>query len=125
MAIWSEVVTVVLPAYLPFIGPLVFVTHYKSNFVQLAKYYVIMDVVINFQYFSLSFVEWLFCLTEAQIVRTTRMVAGLRAQQEWRSAFYLYMWSFWFVTITMTVGPAHPRRTRDAPEIILDHPRSS
>ncbi|EOD06348.1 hypothetical protein EMIHUDRAFT_453462 [Emiliania huxleyi CCMP1516] len=103
-AIWVEVHSVVIPAYIPFIGPATFVFHYGANLVQLAKYYVILDVIIKFQQISLWFVHWLFCLTPDQINVTTQYYAGKRAVDEMDAAFYLYMWSFWVVMIGNMVG---------------------
>ena len=94
----------VIPAYIPFIGPATFVFHYRANLVQLAKYYVILDVIIKFQQISLWFVHWLFCLTPDQINVTTQYAAGKRAVDEMDAAFYLYMWSFWVVMIGNMVG---------------------
>jgi len=120
-AIWVEVHSVVIPAYIPFIGPATFVFHYGANLVQVAKYYVILDVIIKFQQISLWFVHWLFCLTPDQINVTTQYYAGKRAVDEMDAAFYLYMWSFWVVMIGNMVGWGFELRVKERKK--TDNPR--
>ena len=45
--------------------------------------------------FGLKFVQFLLCLNPDTQRATTKVWAGRRAQSEWRSAQYLYLWALW------------------------------
>jgi len=91
-----EIWTVVLPAYLPFLCPLVLQFYFEGSLQNISKLYVVFVIVFRFiGGFGLSFVQFLLCLSPDTQRATTKVWAGRRAQSEWRSAQYLYLWALW------------------------------
>jgi len=91
-----EIWTVILPAYLPFLCPLVLQFYFEGSLQNISKLYVVFIIVFRFiGGFGLSFVQFLLCLSPDTQRATTKVWAGRRAQSEWRSAQYLYLWALW------------------------------
>ena len=91
-AVLVEFHTVIIPAYLPFLAPALILQHYEGNLREISKLYIVFQVILSFEEYSLYLLEFLFCFTPVQIKATTLYVAGIRAKREWCSIHYLYLW---------------------------------
>lgn len=78
--------------YLPFLSPMVVLAHSEGNLYDIAKLYLLFNVIISFMRYALQFVEFLFCLPRELVESTTSFYAGARAQREWYVMQYVYLW---------------------------------
>jgi len=91
-AVAMEFHCVIIPAYIPFICPALVMFQYEAALHNIAKFYIMLDVILKFGTNGLFFAWFLFCFNEGQISVTRKYVAGPRAAAEWRSMKFVYTW---------------------------------
>jgi hypothetical protein len=91
-AVAMEFHCVIIPAYIPFICPALVMFQYEAALHNIAKFYIMLDVILKFGTNGLFFAWFLFCFSEGQISVTRKYVAGPRAAAEWRSMKFVYTW---------------------------------
>merc|ERR1719453_810951 len=107
LAYWTiltEIWTVIIPAYLPFLCPIAVQMYFEFSLENIAKLYVLFDIVFkNISQYGLDFAMFLLCLKADTQKATTVMVLGKRAALECRSAMFLYLWTLWLFMFLMGV----------------------